>query len=275
MYQQMYRQPPPEESIYNLIPPDEVVRVKAPMYVSKYPSNLAPTASTFGRTVAGQFKTTNMAGEWKPTPISHNHEKLGATFGPKKSQRPAPSSFLKKNTKPSIPEPTGPYQKHHNLAALPVSSMSSLPTITPTKQRNYVQQNALAAITQVPGNRREPEKRFVDKPGYGQSPGYLGEVKQQIEAEKEYVRRAMDQEREQYEMGQTHRRLLSEEERMELLENLKTKWEVVNKLYQAMTHQVVLDTIGKVRRKEDYEKQLEYLEKSVEKLSKKFVFVEA
>jgi len=41
-----------------------------------------------------------------------------------------------------------------------------------------------------------------------------------------------------------------------------------------MTHNIVLDTIGKIRRKEEYEGQLQTLEKSIEKLSKKFVFVQ-
>ena len=43
---------------------------------------------------------------------------------------------------------------------------------------------------------------------------------------------------------------------------------------QTMTHLVSLDTIGKTRRKEDYESQLQQLEKSIDKLSKKFVFVQ-
>jgi len=37
---------------------------------------------------------------------------------------------------------------------------------------------------------------------------------------------------------------------------------------------VVLDTMGSIRRKEEYEQELSKLEKSVEKLSKKYVFVE-
>lgn len=37
-----------EESIYNLIPPEEYKAAKGKRYKSKFPSNLPPTASTFG-----------------------------------------------------------------------------------------------------------------------------------------------------------------------------------------------------------------------------------
>ena len=41
-----------------------------------------------------------------------------------------------------------------------------------------------------------------------------------------------------------------------------------------MTHLVRLDTIGKVRRKEEYEAELSSLEASIEKLSKANVFIQ-
>ena len=37
-----------EESIYNIIPKDEQLSPKKPIYRSKYPHNIPPTASTFG-----------------------------------------------------------------------------------------------------------------------------------------------------------------------------------------------------------------------------------
>jgi hypothetical protein len=81
-------------------------------------------------------------------------------------------------------------------------------------------------------------------------------------------------EREQYQSMQPKMRLLAEEDRLQLLDQLKKKWESVNKVYQLSTHVVDLDTIGKVRRKEEYEAQLQQLEKSIEKLSKKNIFVQ-
>jgi len=102
----------------------------------------------------------------------------------------------------------------------------------------------------------------------------MKKVKKEIVAEKAYIAQAMDQERQQYEAGEPKMRLLPEAERLRLLDNLKKKWEAVNLSYQGMTHCVVLDTIGKRARKENYENQMKQLEQSIEKMSKPHVFVQ-
>jgi hypothetical protein len=150
---------------------------------------------------------------------------------------------------------------------------STLPSIERSAPRNYIQSNAMAAITQTPP-RAADEMRFVSRPGYGEVPKYLGTVKQEIMAEKRYIEDVLSQQQQQYD-GMHQTRLLKEDERLRLLEQLKNKWESVNVLYQTMTHLVKLDTIGKVRRKEDCESQLATLEKNIEKMSKPYVFVEA
>jgi len=68
---------------------------------------------------------------------------------------------------------------------------------------------------------------------------------------------------------------LSEEELQELREGLKAKWVEVNKKYQLLTHKAILDTIGQRRRKEDCEKELNQLEKDLEKLNRGCVIVDA
>ena len=64
-------------------------------------------------------------------------------------------------------------------------------------------------------------------------------------------------------------------ERLALVHSLKTKWEEVNKIYQSTSVLSLdsLDTIGKVKRKEMYEAQLAQIEKDIEKLSKKQVYI--
>ena len=71
-----------------------------------------------------------------------------------------------------------------------------------------------------------------------------------------------------------HRFLLPEEERKELIEGLKKKWEIVHKEYQSITHVEKIDTIGLKRRKENCEKELAQLEKDIDKLSKNMIFVD-
>ncbi len=70
-------------------------------------------------------------------------------------------------------------------------------------------------------------------------------------------------------------RLLSEEEQAGLIKSLKAKWDTVNSQYQqsSVLSLASLDTIGKVKRKEMYEAQLAQIEKDIEKLSKKSVYV--
>lgn len=47
----------------------------------------------------------------------------------------------------------------------------------------------------------------------------------------------------------------------------------MNQVYQTLTHQVILDTQGKIRRKEGCEKELNILEKDIKRLDKKNVYV--
>ena len=76
-----------------------------------------------------------------------------------------------------------------------------------------------------PGNRPTPEKRYVDKSNYGTVPKYLQTVKKEIQAEKNYIAAAMDQERQSQEMGQSKMRLLPENER------LRVKLQLLNVRY--------------------------------------------
>jgi hypothetical protein len=84
----------------------------------------------------------------------------------------------------------------------------------------------------------------------------------------------MEREQQEIQASQPQMRQLPEEERLMLLTDLKTKWGLVNKKYQLGSHMVNLDTIGKIRRKEQYESELRQLEAAIEKLSRSPVFVQ-
>ena len=60
----------------------------------------------------------------------------------------------------------------------------------------------------------------------------------------------------------------------EIRDGLKRKWDEINREYQSKTHVKLVDTTGSKRRKEDYEKQLEDIEKDIKKLNKLYVFVD-
>jgi len=105
---------------------------------------------------------------------------------------------------------------------------------------------------------------------YGKVPEYLQTVKQEIADEYEYIKQIEGSDEPGHD---ANIRLLPEEDKEALLSQLKDKWELINHEYQSITHLVKLDTIGKIRRKERYETDLAQLERDIEKLSKKYVFV--
>ena len=55
-----------------------------------------------------------------------------------------------------------------------------------------------------------------------------------------------------------------------VLDTLRAKWYTVNKKYQEVTHMKV-DSVGLKRKKETCEKELETIEKYLDKLTKKHV----
>ena len=88
-----------EESIYNLIPKEHYVPPKPKRYRSQYPSNLAPTASTFGLKTTSKPVCANLSGKFNLEGGSHSHQAGGATMGAAKGAlKPDVTGFRKKGT---------------------------------------------------------------------------------------------------------------------------------------------------------------------------------
>lgn len=259
-----------EESIYDLIPQKEQAIAKPKMYKSKYPNKTPPTASTFGRGTAAAVVTTNMQGDYDMASQAHNFTRKGANFGNQAEHYSDPTSYLKK-TRPDLPQPESFQYK--------VTRKPSLDAHGPSEGRrankDFIKENAVDVIMAEPRKRPVKDENYLVKKNYGQVPRYLEKVKKDVASEKEYINTIIEQEQMMYQQSSPQMQLLEESERVRLLEQLKSKWEQVNHNYQNMTHIVTLDTIGKVRRKEEYESQLQQLEKSIEKMSKPLVFVQA
>lgn len=122
---------------------------------------------------------------------------------------------------------------------------------------------------------KRPSSKFdpLNKSDFGKTPDYLSTVKQQINEEKEHVRRVIEHERARRQPPQPRLRQMPEEERLQLLDELKNRWEEVNRNFQQMAHLIKLDTNGKLRRKEQYEREMDQLEAAIAKLSKPNVLV--
>jgi len=68
--------------------------------------------------------------------------------------------------------------------------------------------------------------------------------------------------------------LMDEKEKQELIAALKKKWEVVHKEYQTLTHKNKLDTLSLKEKYEGCERELNQLEKDIQRLSKNYIFVD-
>lgn len=99
-------------------------------------------------------------------------------------------------------------------------------------------------------------------------PEYLTQVKEEIRRENDMIERYVKEQMGEVERTPETFEVMSEEERLELLDQLKSKWDHVNAQYQRQTHLVKLDTTGQVRRKEQLEHMLQQLENDIEKLQR-------
>jgi len=269
-----------EESIYNLIPQPETKKEKAPRYKSKYDPRAPVVGSTFG----GQGGTA-LPGAGLGADSQTTAKKKTAAFGPGLNKsKPNPRNFMKKQAKTatgmdlSKSKPKKFTYADADKRRPGVPKKDDKPVMGLQSTKNFVTANAVESILAVPGNRARQVNDvpvYRNKVDYGKVPSYLENVKQEIAQEnamiEEYVRR---QEAEGAMMSEEPpEEEISEDERNELLDALKTKWDAVNTKYQKMCHMVKLDTIGKVRRKEQMEAELTQLEKDIEMLEDRKVII--
>jgi len=270
------------ESIYALIPQPVPVTTKPAMYHSKHPGNAPPTFSTFGLAGTSKPGYTNIGGDGPvPEPTGygkHSYTKATATFG-KEGNAVAASDVMKKGTgmgggAAALDAEVVPFDRS-GVKKVPVPTVNQCMAEAMSKpareDKNFVTSNAVENILSVP--RRAPEPvDWKAKPHYGKVPPYLQKIKKEISDEYEYIR-TMQQSAE--DAGPAGMRQLEEGERLELVDQLKAKWDEVNATYQrsSVLSLASLDTIGKVKRKEKYEATLAQIERDIEKLSKKVVYV--
>eukprot|EP00658_Telonema_sp_P-2_P003095 TRINITY_DN11138_c0_g1_i4.p1 TRINITY_DN11138_c0_g1~~TRINITY_DN11138_c0_g1_i4.p1 ORF type:complete len:302 (+),score=90.57 TRINITY_DN11138_c0_g1_i4:96-908(+) len=236
---------PVEESVYCLIPPKIEPQPRAPLYRSNYPGTVAA------------------------------NKRPAATMGPLKVQPPNPTTYLKAYTREDnkLPEPSK-FQYTDNVGRKPtVPRRDEKPVHGLVTSKNFITCNAVENILAVPKKTDARQVSYMNKKGYGKVPAYLEKVKAEIQDEYSYIASMQDAyEADGGEDGMTRTRVMSAEERGEMLDGLKTNWDKINKAYQTLSF--TLDTPAKKQRKEEFEAQLEQIERDIEKLSKGNIFVE-
>jgi len=260
------------ESIYNLVPEEEVIVKKPPMYRSAH--NKVPMLA--GSTI-GLHGTSRLPGTGTNAKIHAG--KSASLFGPKdRSSRNNPQTFLKSGER--CMKVTGrntteiaPYTRNATVRKPGVPPAAERPVMSVKTNKNFITANAVEAILQAPQRVNQSEGDYLNKADFGKVPEYLSQVKEEIRRENEMIDAYVA------EMngspygggggggGDEAVSELTDEDRRALLGSLKAKWDSVNSKYQKMCHMVKLDTVGKVKRKETMEKELDQIEADIKKLA--------
>merc|ERR1711934_1301786 len=226
-----------EESVYCLIPPVIEPPPKPPLYRSKYPGTV---------------------------PANKRKE---ATMGPLKVRAPEPDRYLKAYTREDnkLPEPRKFTYKDTMERKPGVPTRVEKPVMGLVTSKNFITCNAVENILAVPKKTDVRQVSYMNKKGYGKVPAYLEKVKGEIQDEYNYIMQMQEAATEDMggEEGYGRTRMLSEGERIEMLNGLKTNWDRINKAYQTLSF--TLDTPAKKQRKEEFEAQLEQLERDIER----------
>lgn len=266
------------ESIYNIIPPKEIPQERMAMHRSKHDPALPPTATTFGGAQTSHPVCMNISGETQGKIVAN---KRGRSFGkPNGSYQSNPASFMKKNSSTSKIQTLSEVRRSNPNLLQPselkaklkpsVPKTSDVPIMNIVSSKNFVVANAVETILAAPKKVTSQAKDYLCKEDYGKVPKYLKNIKQDIDAEYDYIRMLQEEEEKE---NAACMRPLSEEERLQVLHGLKAKWESVNTEYQGATHLTVLDSSGKKIRKEKWEAELAQIEKDIEKLNRKNIIV--
>lgn len=248
------------------------------MYRSKHNPKLPATATTFGGAQTSHPICMNISGcaQSKIVP-----DKAARDMGkPNGTLARNPSDYMKKCSSTSKIQTLAEVRRSNPDCLKPaelkpklkpdVPKTSDMPVMNLVTSKNFVVANAVETILAAPKKVTSQAKDYLSKEDYGKVPKYLKNIKQDIQAEYDYIRQLQDQE--DAEQASAFRPL-PEEERVALLNGLKAKWEAVNTEFQGAAHLTVLDSSGKVYRKEKWEAQLAQIEKDIEKLNRRNITV--
>jgi hypothetical protein len=229
-----------EESIYNLLPKEKIEVPKDPIYRSKYPHSLAPTASTFCLKNSSFPGIANLNGEVSFPRGAHPIKGASTTFGrPSGSYKVDPENFIKKNHEYKTLPP--PEKLHPDTIRKPsVPTLKDKPIMGLKSDKNYITANAVDIILMQPKKRVQEQQNYLQKKSYGKVPNYLNKLKNEIENEYKTIRE-MQLRTEEEEARK--KKTLSEEEIISLRDGLERKLKQLKQMYGVLTHKKSFDTL--------------------------------
>jgi len=254
------------------------------MYRSIHSGLTPPTASTF-LTKSNVFcgSAINLGGNTDPDPIqrrsyqSHKLTRKAATFGQARVPRSAPDEYLRKNGGSGKIPSIKPFSYGDEAKRKPgIPTQGDEPVHGLTTSKNFITANAIENIlTEPPKLTTYGSDQYLYRKDYGNVPQYL--LKMQARHGK-MMETLQTQELQRIKHEQDKVKLLSSDEKVGCIRALKAKWDFVNEEYQkgSTLDLKKLDTMSKVRRKEQYEAELQQLESYIDRLSsRRNVFVTA
>ncbi|XP_070842082.1 enkurin [Chaetodon trifascialis] len=235
----------PPESVYNLIPKEEVHCQKPPRYISKY----------------------------RPTVILEKKAAKDAmrTMGPAKVEVPSPDKYLKKHSKePKLPKNTQGLKEVRTCTVRKpaVPARTDNPPMGFHTKRDFIKTVTAVPVKPRPtfvdtskGHKQLLEKsgllpKYIRKTHYGEVPEYLRQRNEEEQRAQQEYDNFVKEQREQRAMKH-----LSDEEQQSALESLKKKWDELHHEYQGLS--LVTDTLSKKSRKERLEAAMKQLENDI------------
>ena len=236
-----------EETIYNLIPKPPPVIVKEPLHKSKFAGSTT-------------FDTVKRRG----------HGTMGQPNDVIKAEM-APNRFLKKGSrcKNLPPKTRSPPHGQETLQKPPVPRQAEIPKNKPTQKKNLILENWRNAPKTKKLHPEKPQTWYTDKEDFGKTPKYLSRVEKEFKSENAY----WDEVRESMlpEDTETRCRLLSEEERLEILEGLNANLADLKKRYASMSFGQ--DHLSFRKRKESMENDMAQIEADIKTFSRANVYI--
>ncbi|KAL9654316.1 hypothetical protein ABK040_010347 [Willaertia magna] len=269
-----------EESVYNLIERPVEMKEKGAMYRSKYPGTTPPSYSTLCLQNTSK-PIANAGGQFiDPDDIGpHKRKKPTATMGKPVKHDVKSDSFLKRNQgqysdvlktmNTSIPKKYTRTMPEGVEKRTPVPKKDDKPVMGLISKKNYVISNAVDNILSAPKKVKPVEPLWTQKAEYGKVPDYLQKIKQEIQDEYEYIQQLQEQ---QQQRGNKAMRKLTEDEKEELLNGLKERWNELHDKYQSFSFTMPNDKVH-IQRKEDVEQAMDQVERDIIKLSKQNIYV--
>jgi hypothetical protein len=256
-----------EESIYSLVPHIPEAPPKGRMHRSKFDPNAPPSYSTFPKK---EQSAGNRDGSGAMLYAGRSGA-MGHDVGPDVD----PKRFLKSHSaaRDTLPRPQ---EFHRPLVAPPrtgVPTRDDKPVMGLMTDKDFVHANAVDAMHTTARHRNQARQDDpLARKDFGQAPGYLTRMKDQIDGEKTMLAESRQQQAEyNASVKAQFVRHVPDSEKEELIAALRQRWEEKHRQYHALPF--AQDTAMQIARKEAIERELKEIEVALEKLSKKVVVV--